>query len=496
MSLLRRAWHSDCARLAAGLCLGLWVLASGPALKARADAPAGPRTVPDCVGLRLEEAKALVAPSGFELALTYGAEGPPGKVVDQRPGGLSEREAGTTLTLTVAGTDTGEATGPSPAPSAPRPVEPPSAPPTGPDAPPPTGSLPSLPPVETPPGPPSLPPPGPAPGPTAPAPAPSGIDLDALPLEALPNLNGPPLPNVLGRSAAEAERLLRGWRVVTELTLTPPESAGKIVEQDPEPTRTLAPGEAVTVVVGTATSPGPQARQVPALVGRTLDEALADLKAAGFVPTLRAAVSGEGERGRVLAQAPHRYSFAQRGGNVKVVVSRGPAGAAGPSPAPAVPPGPPAGETPPTGPLEPPPAPPAPQPGLPEPTPPVPPTEPPPPPTEPLPAPVPPVPPVPPTPPAPPAPGPVLLLGPLDSESAPRAYGATFEWRTVPNADGYEWSLEQEAGGTWREVRSEKLVGTKFRPARIEAGRYRWRVRALRGPTPGAWTDYRLLFRY
>jgi hypothetical protein len=109
---------------------------------------------------------------------------------------------------------------------------------------------------------------------------------------------------------------------------------------------------------------------------------------------------------------------------------------------------------------------------------------------------------VPPTPAAPapappkPAPGPVTLIGPVDSESYPRAYGANFEWRTVPNADGYEWELQQETGGAWRQARTEKLIGTKFRPARLEIGRYRWRVRALNGDTPGAWSDFRLLFLY
>lgn len=470
--------------LPAALLLALLALTLSAPI--HADAPAGDRTVPDCVGLEVGAAQALAKEAGFEVTLAYGAPGTPGQVVDQEPGGLALRPAGSALTLKVAGSD-GSAPQPAapvapPAPAMPEPppVAPPTALPEAPSAPPPSGVLP---PVDLPPTP-QAPPVAPAPA----APEPTAVALESLPLEALPNTNGPALPNVLGLSASDAERRLAGWRVVTELTLVSPESNGKVVEQDPEPTRTLAQGESVTIIVGTATAPSPEARQVPALVGRPLDEALRDLASAGFQALLRAAPGSAADRGRVLMQMPRRYSFAARGANVKVVVGLGgaqpaPAPVAPDQPTPPAPSGPPSGELPPIAPVAPPPTPgPVALPPTAPPTPPV--------------APPLPVPPTPPPAPARPAPGPVTLLGPLDSESAPQAYGASFEWRTVPNADGYEWELQQEVGGSWRQARVEKLVGTKFRPARIEAGRYRWRVRALSGDTPGAWTDFRLLFRY
>ena len=96
-----------------------------------------------------------------------------------------------------------------------------------------------------------------------------------------------------------------------------------------------------------------------------------------------------------------------------------------------------------------------------------------------------------------PAPGTTQLTGPAEGDSFPKAYGPTFEWQTVPNADGYHWALEaEEANGTWREVRTETLIGTKFRPARLEAARYRWRVRALNGDVPGEWSAWRRLYLY
>jgi beta-lactam-binding protein with PASTA domain len=265
------------------------------------------------------------------------------------------------------------------------------------------------------------------------------------------------LPNVLGKSPDQARQMLAPWTTVVELTLTDAASNGRVVEQIPRPTTNLTEREQVTILVGTTNPPAGQ-RQVPKLLGLSLAEAVAALKKAGFEPVLRACPSTAAERGLVLRQTPQRYSFAAPGAGVKVTVGRGDGAGAGSAPAPAEP-------APPAQP-EPPPA-----------------------------APSVPVSPPPGTPPKN-APGPVTLLGPVESENYPRAHGATFEWRTVPNADAYEWELQIQSGTSWKTAQTEKLIGTKFRPARLEAGRYRWRVRALSGENPGAWTDFRALYLY
>ena len=67
----------------------------------------------------------------------------------------------------------------------------------------------------------------------------------------------------------------------------------------------------------------------------------------------------------------------------------------------------------------------------------------------------------------------------------------------MPGATGYEWELQVEArDGSWSTVTTETVEGTKFRPKRMERGRFRWRVRALRDDLAGDWSDFRRLFMY
>ncbi|MFM8980636.1 MAG: PASTA domain-containing protein, partial [Planctomycetia bacterium] len=120
-------------------------LASRPVLlaPAHADAPAGPRTVPDVVGLAQADAERMLKDASFEVAVEQvpspGAK--PGTVLAQDPGGRTTREAGSKVTIRVA--------------VAPAPVEPepapavPAAPPSNPETPP-TGELPALPTEATP----------------------------------------------------------------------------------------------------------------------------------------------------------------------------------------------------------------------------------------------------------------------------------------------------------------------------------------------------------
>ena len=89
------------------------------------------------------------------------------------------------------------------------------------------------------------------------------------------------------------------------------------------------------------------------------------------------------------------------------------------------------------------------------------------------------------------------LVGPAAGQSFPRAFGSTFTWKTVSGAKTYEWELQVEArDGTWSTVTTEAVEGTSYRPKTMEAGRYRWRVRAVAGDVEGNWSEFYRLYMY
>lgn len=366
----------------------------------------------------------------------------------------------------------------------------------------------------------------------------------------MPDTNGPKIPNIIGQVPHQAQGAVSAWRVRIENVVTDRAFVGRVVDQHPDAGTTLAEGEVLTLVVGIPTVPSRAHGCVPAIEGLKLEAAVAALRDKGFDVMLRAAESFDSDKGIVLAQAPRPASVAMQGEKVTVVVGKGglaepvapepeplPAPVAPePIPAPVMPEpvspdGPPAGPTPiPSGPppaVEPeppvvvdepappmPPAeepptamPPAEEPVVEEPAPPVPPTEEPPVPMPPAdetplpavedtPAPVPVPVPVPVE-----APKPVLrvptLAAPGNAESYPRAFGSTFKWGGVTGAKAYEWEIQAEASdGTWSTVTTETVEGTTFRPKQLEAGRFRWRVRAVADDVQGEWSEFRKLFLY
>ena len=89
------------------------------------------------------------------------------------------------------------------------------------------------------------------------------------------------------------------------------------------------------------------------------------------------------------------------------------------------------------------------------------------------------------------------LLAPEAGRTAPRAYGASFGWTTVPGAKAYEWELQAEVGkDEWETKDTQTVNANQFRPKRLEKGRFRWRVRAIRDGVEGAWSDFRRLYAY
>lgn len=293
---------------------------------ASAGDPPGLATVPDGVGLDLLEAQALAQQAGFTSSAVFGGDGTPGSVVAQDPGGLALRPPGGLITFTVAGPGPGSETLPPSAPPLPPaggfpPVAPPAEAPTLPPQAPPDANLPPpaiKPPVEPPP----VAPPPSATATPPPAPRAPGIDLATLPEEPRQDPSGPAVPALLGIRREKLRPLVGPWMVSMQFTLTTPESDGLVLEQDPPPGTTLAKGATVTVVLGTTTAPTPEHRQVPSVLGLSVEEALAALQAAGFDTRLSARAGPDADRGHVLKQMPPRYCFGLPNRPVQLVVSR------------------------------------------------------------------------------------------------------------------------------------------------------------------------------
>ena len=332
-------------------------------------------------------------------------------------------------------------------------------------------------------------------GDAAPKPEASVPDLASAPQGQLPSRTGPELPAAVGHAEGEAAGRLAGWKVRVEHMVGIEDLVGQVIDQRPNPGETLAKGETVTVIVAVADLPSENHRSLPEVAGKAYAEAAALLVKAGFVVSPELVVSAK-VRGTVLVQRPLGGSISEAGDTVVLLVSDGRGTAVAPPTAPVeLPPTPaPPTELPPTPPTELPPTPPAELPPTHPNTPPagLPPMPPPPPQGAPVPPPGPPTPP--PPPPAPPAP---QLIGPEAELAAPVAFGATFLWTPVPGATAYEWELEAEVKeGTWEKRASETVARTRYRPARLEKGRLRWRIRAISGKQQGKWTPWRRLYAY
>lgn len=427
------------------------------AVFAAAPAHAEDATVPDVVGLSLQEAEALLTQAGFEPSVNRVPGEAIDKVISQEPGGLCTRSKGGPVTLTVVGPTPKPMPGPPP--PGPGPTKPPDGPPAG------NPGDPLGPPPGVDPGPDPMPGPPPSdPGPAPVDPPPSGdAGLDALPQGRLPVQDGPEVPGVLGQQTRQAQASLRRWKVSVEYTLGVPALIGKVVNQRPHAGARLASGEQVVLVVAVGESPSAQHRSVPQLEGSAWTQAVRAVRTWGFTADARTVPSSAAERGKVVRQTPLPGSLAVEGTTVLILVGRGSGAAAMPSdPAPS-------------------------DPGMP-------PTDPGP--TDPGPA------PADPSSPPPPAPAANLatpgLSSPPAGESYPYRYGATFEWTAVSGATAYEWELQEEsqAGGAWQSVAKQTVTDARYRPASLERGRYRWRVRAVKNGAKGAWSTFRRLYMY
>ena len=80
-------------------------------------ASAGEATVPDCVGLSLDQARALVEKAGFKVRVTPQVGRPIGIVHSQNPGGFATRDTSTTIELKVGAPTPKPGIKPEPAPA-------------------------------------------------------------------------------------------------------------------------------------------------------------------------------------------------------------------------------------------------------------------------------------------------------------------------------------------------------------------------------------------
>jgi hypothetical protein len=311
------------------------------------------------------------------------------------------------------------------------------------------------------------------------------VGLPEAPSEPGLDRAGPRLPNAVGLDEASARRALAAWQVTVERTLSVPAYVGKVVNQFPYPGENLAPGQPLTIVTALERMPSLEHLSVPMAEGKPWQEAQAVVEQFGLRASFRIVPAQGAPHGTIVSQSPLPGSITTRGGEVILRVAKGVPGGETPTP--------PSEMVPPTEPVVP-----STEPVFP-PTEPVSPTEPTPP-TEPVP-PTEPTPPEEPLPPPPPVPVPVELaipnlLSPRDGDAFPRAYGATFQWHKVTNAESYDWELEEEKAGKWVPVTSQTFVETRWRPERMERGRFRWRVRACSGEFKGEWSPWARLFMY
>ena len=294
------------------------------------------------------------------------------------------------------------------------------------------------------------------------------------------------VPETVGLDAATAEQALRstGFAVEQTYAVSLPGSAGRVLSQDPAGGANANRGSTVRLMVGRPT--GAATVPVPAVVGRTADQARADLVAAGLVMTAREVPPAAGEPpGRVRGQSPAAGTPVPRGSEVAVDVAGGPPPvqtfplpnyvgmdlpaaqadlqaralrvvvtlARGPVEGKVV------AQTPVEGsavvagtqvtlvvshvPTL----------------------------------------------------GAVVLLDPPTGTSLPKNYGVTFTWTPVPDAEDYEFEIMVNKDEVWV-VADHDMVRTTFkRPHSTKKGFYQWHVRARRegGNVAGPWSEWRRL---
>lgn len=140
----------------------------------------------------------------------------------------------------------------------------------------------------------------------------SGIDLPRL-----------EIPDVAGRSGADAQARLEDLDFVVQLLFQPNEEIpkGQVFAQRPQAGAKLPQGDVVTVFV----SDGPLGLQVPDVAGQQQADGLALLQRSQFGAEVVATPDENVRPGQILATQPAAGQRVHDGGVVRVLVSSGPA---------------------------------------------------------------------------------------------------------------------------------------------------------------------------
>lgn len=147
------------------------------------------------------------------------------------------------------------------------------------------------------------------------------VETPAPITESVPTATPPPkavMPVVAGLSQADAEQaLLAAGLALREVRAVPSaQPVGTVLRQAKEPGSSVAAGTAVVLVVA---SPYPS---VPVVVGKPQEQAVAQLRTAGFKVTVTSETRTSGRDGIVLSQSPEGAELAKPGSTITVVVAK------------------------------------------------------------------------------------------------------------------------------------------------------------------------------
>ncbi len=130
-----------------------------------------------------------------------------------------------------------------------------------------------------------------------------------------------PVPNVVGKSLAEASNLLgqAGFTVNQESEASSTVASGLVIRTSPAAGTSAAKGASVTVVVST----GPADVEVPSLVGLMQNSATNAITSRGLkAVVVQQDTANPGDVGKVVSQNPDPFTTAPLGSNVTISVGR------------------------------------------------------------------------------------------------------------------------------------------------------------------------------
>lgn len=158
---------------------------------------------------------------------------------------------------------------------------------------------------------------------------PPGVNVD--PSAPRPGSSLPPataeatVPNVRGKTEAEAIELLKQWQITILTVDSAAANEGRVTDQKPAAGSTLGPEGVVEISVGrSGTPPSPAGTSlVPSVVGLTQDAATQALTAARLVPMFVPTISSDPTKaGKVISQEPVAGTVVASDSNVVVNVGR------------------------------------------------------------------------------------------------------------------------------------------------------------------------------